>query len=63
MRETTRKIRPRRRREDNIKMNLTEIGWGGKDWSELAWDRNQGGGGPCEHGNEPSGSIKWEILE
>jgi hypothetical protein len=21
-------------------------------------------GGPCEHGNEPSGSIKcWEVLE
>jgi hypothetical protein len=27
--------RPRRRWEDNIKMNLQEVGWG-KDWIELA---------------------------
>jgi hypothetical protein len=27
---------PRRRREDNIKMDLTEIGWGGMDWIHLA---------------------------
>jgi hypothetical protein len=24
--------RPRRRREDNIKMDLQEVGWGGMDW-------------------------------
>jgi hypothetical protein len=35
---------------DNIKMDLTEIGWDGMDWIDL--------------GNEPSGSIKcWEVLE
>jgi hypothetical protein len=31
------------------------------DWIHLAQDRNQwGGGGSCEHSNEPSGSIKGE---
>jgi 3-oxoacyl-ACP reductase-like protein len=33
--------RPRRRWEDNIKMNLTEIGWVSMDWINLAQDRNQ----------------------
>jgi hypothetical protein len=28
--------RPRRRWVDNIKMELTEIGWGGMDWIDLA---------------------------
>jgi hypothetical protein len=28
--------RPRRRREDNIKMNPQEVGFGGMDWIELA---------------------------
>jgi hypothetical protein len=32
--------RPRRRWEDNIKMDLREIGWGGMDWIDLAQDRN-----------------------
>jgi hypothetical protein len=31
--------RPRRRWEDNIKMNLREVGWGGMDWINLAQDR------------------------
>jgi hypothetical protein len=33
--------RPRRRWEDNIKMDLKEIGWGGMDWIDLAQDRDQ----------------------
>jgi hypothetical protein len=33
--------RPRRRWEDNIKMVLREIGWGGMDWTDLAQDRDQ----------------------
>jgi len=33
--------RPRRRWEDNIKMDLQEIGCGGVDWMELAQDRNR----------------------
>jgi hypothetical protein len=28
--------RPRRRWEDNIKIDLREIGWGGMDWIDLA---------------------------
>jgi hypothetical protein len=31
--------RPRRRREDNIKMNLREIGIDGTNWIQLAQDR------------------------
>jgi len=33
--------RTRRRWEDNIKMNLLEVGCGGMDWIELAQDRNR----------------------
>jgi hypothetical protein len=33
--------RPRRRWEDNIKMDLQEVGWGGMDWIELAQDRDR----------------------
>jgi hypothetical protein len=33
--------RPRRRWEDNIKMDLSEIGWNGTDWIDLAQDRYQ----------------------
>jgi len=33
--------RPRRRREDNIKMNLLEGGCGGMDWIELVQDRDR----------------------
>jgi hypothetical protein len=48
--------RPRRRWEDNIKMDLQEVGCGGMDWIELA--------GTYECGNEPSGSTKCgEFLD
>jgi hypothetical protein len=33
--------RPRRRCDDNIRMDLKEKGWGGVDWIYLAQDRNQ----------------------
>ena len=33
--------RPRRRWEDNIKMDLHEVGCGGMDWTELAQDRDR----------------------
>ena len=32
--------RPRRRWEDNIKMDLEEVGGGCEDWMELAQDRD-----------------------
>jgi hypothetical protein len=54
--------RPRRRWEDNIKVDVQEVGCGGMDWIELAQDRQVAG--TCESGNEPSGSIKCgEILD
>ena len=33
--------RPRRRWEDNITMDLQEVGCGGMDWIELAQGRNR----------------------
>jgi len=33
--------RPRLRWEDNIKMNLQEVGFGGMDWIDLAQDRDR----------------------
>jgi hypothetical protein len=45
--------RPRCRWEDNIKVDLQEVGCGGMDWIGLAQDRDT-----CECGNETSGSIK-----
>ena len=50
--------RPRRRWEDNIKVDLQEFGWGGgMDWIDQVL-------GCCECGDEPSGSIKCrKFLE
>jgi hypothetical protein len=50
--------RPRCRWEDNIKMDLREIGFGDVDWIHWAQDRDRVASS-CEHGNEPSGSIKY----
>jgi hypothetical protein len=33
--------RPRRKWEDNIKMDLEEVGWGGMDWIDMAQDRDR----------------------
>ena len=33
--------RPRRRWEDNIKMDLQEVEFGGMDWIELAQDKDR----------------------
>jgi hypothetical protein len=46
--------RPRHRWEDNIKMDLREIGINGANWIQLA--------GLCEHGNEPLGSIRKQDI-
>jgi hypothetical protein len=49
--------RPRLRQEDDIRMNLTEIGWEGlMDWSHLVQDRDQWWA--LEQSNEPLDSIK-----
>ena len=51
--------RPRRRREDNIKMDLEEVGCGSMDWIDLAQNRDS-----CECDNEPSGSLtRGEFLD
>jgi hypothetical protein len=36
--------KPRRRREDNIEMDLQEVGWG-ESWTGLIWLRIGTGGG------------------
>jgi hypothetical protein len=33
--------RPRRRGVDNLKLDLSETGWEGMDWTELAQDRDR----------------------
>jgi hypothetical protein len=33
--------RPRRRRVDNVRIDLGEVGWGDVDWIGLAKDRNR----------------------
>jgi hypothetical protein len=48
--------RPRYTLIFNIKMDLREVGWGGKDWIDLAHGRDPVEGS-CNRGNEPSGSI------
>jgi len=41
LKETSRLGRPMRRWEDNIKMDLQEVGCGGVDWIELAQDKDR----------------------
>jgi hypothetical protein len=54
--------KPRRRREDNIRLDLREIWREGVDWMHLTQDRDQWRA--CEHGKEPSGSRKGgEFLD
>jgi hypothetical protein len=48
--------RPRCRWVDNIKMDLGEIGWDGRDWIELAQVKGPVEGS-CKHGNELSVCI------
>ena len=33
--------RPKRRWEDNIKMDILEVGYGGMDWIDLVQDRDR----------------------
>jgi hypothetical protein len=48
-------VRPRRRCEDNIKMDLREIGTDGSNWIQVAQRL-------CEHGNEPWNSIRKQDI-
>ena len=41
MRERDHLGRPRRKGEDNIKMDLQAVGFGGMDWIELAQERDR----------------------
>jgi hypothetical protein len=55
--------RPRRRSEDNIKMDLQEVGYG-EAWTGLIWLRIGTGGWHFKRGDETSGSIKCgEIID
>jgi hypothetical protein len=55
--------RPRRRWEDNIKMDLQEVGCGGKDWIDLPQNKGQLAG-TYQCGYEHPGSIKSvEFLD
>jgi len=49
--------RPRHRLKNNIKMDLQEVGCGGREWIQLAlgWEQVAGS---CRCSNEPLGSIK-----
>jgi hypothetical protein len=54
---------PSRRREDNIKMNLRDIGRGGVDYIHLAQDRNQWRTLVNTVMNLRVPEDVWEILE
>jgi hypothetical protein len=54
--------RPRREWENNITIDMREIGWEGVDWMQLAQDREQWW--VVVNTNDPSGYIKGgEILD
>jgi len=55
--------RPRHRWEDNIKMDLQEVGCEGMDWNNVAQHKGQVVG-TCECNNKTSGSIQCgEFLD
>ena len=54
--------RSRRRWEDNIKIDLQEVGWGGMDWIDGSGRGQAAGCFECI--NEPTGPIKCgEFLD
>jgi hypothetical protein len=55
--------RPRRRREDYIKMDIYEVGCGGMEWIELAQDRDRWQA-PLNAVMKPPGFVKCrEFLD
>jgi hypothetical protein len=55
--------RPRGRREEGIRMELGEIGWGGGGCGLGSTGSRHGlMAGCCEYGNEPSGSCATELA-
>jgi hypothetical protein len=55
--------KPIRRKEDNIRMGLKEMGWGDMDWIDPAQDRDQGRATVNTVMNF-RGSIKcWDIFQ
>jgi hypothetical protein len=55
--------RPECRWEDNVKLDLRELGWGGMNWTDLAEDRDHWRA-HCEHSNELFGFIRCsETLQ
>jgi hypothetical protein len=57
--ETSPLGRPRSRWEDNIKMDVQEVGWRGRNWIDVAQKRDRWRAGSRERGNEHSGSTKF----
>jgi hypothetical protein len=58
--ERSQLVRTSHRWKGNITMYLEQIGrW----WIGFMWYRIGKIGGLCEHGNEPSGSTKYEEFE
>jgi hypothetical protein len=55
--------KPRRRWENNIRMDLREIGWYGMDRIDLAQDMNQWRELVCTAMNVGVPYNVWEILE
>jgi len=55
--------RRKHRWEDNIKLDLQEVGCGDMDWIDVARDCDKVAG-TCDCGNESSGSVKCgELLK
>jgi hypothetical protein len=48
------------KREGNS--HLQDLGIDRREWAGLNWFRIGQVAGCCEHGNEPSGSIKFDCL-
>ena len=55
-------VKPRHRWEDNIKIDLQEVGW--EHGPDCVGSKQGQMMGSCECGNEPLDSIKWrKYLE